>query len=299
MTNEPHTPESLTRLSAAEDGGPTPLPAIAVLGVGSMGGAILAGLRAPGVATAGPIHVTTHTADSAARFAEADDLRVAASEQDPAANRTAAAAADAVIVAVKPWHTLAVLRDIAPTLRPGSVVISVAAGITLDAMRSALPATVTPVRAMPNTPSLIGQGMTGLAAHPEAPRAAIDTARAVFETVGAVLTVPEEQMDALSAVSGSGPAYVFWFAEQLTGAARGLGLPEADAKRLAEQTLVGAANLLAASDAEPAELRRQVTSPNGTTERAIDVLQRSDFADTLGRALAAAVARAGELAAES
>src|SRR5690606_29759461 len=121
--------------------------------------------------------------------------------------------------------------------------------------------------------------------------------RALFETVGEVVVVPESQLDALSTVSGSGPAYVFLLIEQLTAAAGRLGFDAEQSKLLVQGTFRGAVELLAASGAEPAELRRQVTSPNGTTERAVAVLEEAELGEVFDRALAAALARARELAA--
>jgi pyrroline-5-carboxylate reductase len=149
---------------------------------------------------------------------------------------------------------------------------------------------------MPNTPSVVRRGVTGLAAGSRA--SADDTAlvRALFETVGAVVQVPEEQIDALSTISGSGPAYVFFLIERLTEAARHLGFEETEARLMVEQTFLGAAELLAASDVGPEELRRRVTSPNGTTERAIAVMEQADLTAVFDAATASALARAREMA---
>jgi pyrroline-5-carboxylate reductase len=150
---------------------------------------------------------------------------------------------------------------------------------------------------MPNTPAVVGKAVTGLAASAAASGADVALVRRLFETVGAVVEVPESQIDALSTISGSGPAYVFLLVEALTAAAEAQGFTPAEARVLAEQTFVGAAALLAASGEDPAELRRRVTSPKGTTERAVAVLQEADLAGLFGRATDAALARARELAA--
>jgi pyrroline-5-carboxylate reductase len=121
----------------------------------------------------------------------------------------------------------------------------------------------------------------------------------VFETVGAVIELPEDRIDALSTISGSGPAYVFFLIEQLTGTALRMGFSESDARLMVEQTFLGASELLQASDADPAELRRRVTSPNGTTMQAIAVLSEADLGGLFDRATAAALARAQEMAAET
>lgn len=261
-----------------------------------MGGAILSGLIADPERVE-PVRVTTHSAASAAKLANERLVSACAIEEDADANRKAAAAADVVLLAVKPWKIHELIREIAPHLRAGATVISVAAGITLDSMIELLPEHATAIRSMPNTPSLIQQGVTGLAAPAGSDPAALALAQAVFETVGSVLVVEEERIDALSAISGSGPAYLFWFTEQFIAAAERSGFTPEEAKLLAQGTVVGAAKLLESTGEEPAELRRKVTSPNGTTEQAVNVFTQCGFAETCDRALAAAVKRAKELAA--
>ncbi|MFC8680027.1 pyrroline-5-carboxylate reductase [Microbacterium ureisolvens] len=272
------------------------LPPIAILGAGSMGGAIARGLSRSGLAAGG---VTT-TNRSRAKAAELDGLEGVTSvalEAEPTGNTDAAAAADVVLVGVKPAMVPDLLREIAPVLRPGTVVVSLAAGVTVATFEEILGADVAVLRSMPNTPALVGRGVTGLAAGTRADESAVATARRLFETVGTVVEVPEEQIDALSTISGSGPAYFFLLVEEFTKAAVGKGFSEAEARIMAEQTFIGAAALLEASADEPAELRRRVTSPKGTTERAIAVLQDARLDDVFGQATDAALARARELAA--
>lgn len=272
------------------------LPRVAVLGVGSMGGAILAGLNAPEVRIDGPIRVTTRTAASAAAVGEAAAVEAFATEVDPDANRRAVQGAALVILAVKPWAIHDLLREIASDLAPGAIVVSVAAGITTASMEAVVPTGVAVVRAMPNTPSVIGRGITGLAAGATAGPGDLEIAQRVFETVGRVLVLEEDRIDALGAVSGSGPAYLFFFAEQFTAAAKRLGFSDEEARIVVEGTVTGAAELLARSGEDPAELRRRVTSPNGTTERAIGVLQEAGWGEAFDTAFAAAIARSRELA---
>ncbi|WP_344033195.1 pyrroline-5-carboxylate reductase [Leucobacter iarius] len=273
------------------------LPRTVLLGVGSMGGAILEGLRAPEVRIDGPITVTTRSAASAAAFDGADDVRAFASETDPEANRIAVRGARIVILAVKPWMIHDVLREIAGDLEPGAIVVSVAAGTTIASMEALVPAVNPVVRAMPNTPSVIGKGVTGIAGGVAADAEVMDTVRAVFETVGRVLAVDEDRINAVAAVSGSGPAYLFLFVEEFVAAAKRLGFDDDAAKLLAEGTVAGAAALLESSGEDPAELRRRVTSPKGTTEQAVLVLQSGGWADLFDRALAANIRRSEELAA--
>ena len=151
--------------------------------------------------------------------------------------------------------------------------MSVAAGVTVATFESLLPESVAVIRSMPNTPAVVGRAVTGVSAGTRSSDADLALAVSLFETVGQVLVVPEEQIDALSTISGSGPAYVFYLIEQLTAAAVDKGFTAEQAALMVQGTFRGASELLAASDEDPAELRRRVTSPKGTTERAIAVLE--------------------------
>lgn len=273
----------------------TVLPRTAMIGVGSMGGAILAGLRDPGVWIEKPISVTTRSAASAAEFDDADDVVAFASETDPEANRHAVRGARLVVLGVKPWMILDVVREIAGELEPGAIVVSIAAGVPSAAIEAELPEGVSVVRAMPNTPSTLGRGVAGVAGGRAASPEAVETVRRLFETVGDAIVVDEGRINAVAAVSGSGPAYLFYYAEEMMGAALRLGFDEDQARRLVQGTIAGAAELWARSGEEPAELRRRVTSPKGTTEQAVLVLQAADWADLFDRALAANIRRSEEL----
>ena len=271
------------------------LPRIAMIGVGSMGGAILAGLRAPDVDIALPIVVTTKSVTSAQAFAGDDDVTALSSEQDADANKTAVRDAELVVLGVKPWMVRDVVREIANDLAPGAVVVSVAAGVPSSAIEDELPDGVPVVRAMPNTPATISLGVTGIAAGAAATDAHIELVRRLFATVGEVLVVREDQINDIAAVSGSGPAYLFLYAEQMTRAAERRGFDEDQARVLVQQTIVGAAELWAHSDDTPEELRRKVTSPKGTTEQAVLVLQEANWGELFDRALAANARRSEEL----
>ena len=272
------------------------LPAIAVIGAGSMGGAIVRRLAASGLADGG-VTATNRTLSRAAELADLDGVTSVALEANPDGNTAAVASADIILVGVKPAMVPDLLDEIAPHVRPGAVVVSLAAGVTLETFAERLGDGVAAMRSMPNTPSLVGKGVTGLAAGPSATADHVAVVRRLFETVGVVLDVPESQIDALSAISGSGPAYVFLLVEEFTRAAEGLGFTGGDARLLAEQTFIGAAALMDAADHEPAELRRRVTSPKGTTERAVAVLQDAHLDRTFAEAAAAALVRSRELAA--
>jgi pyrroline-5-carboxylate reductase len=273
------------------------LPSLAMLGTGSMNGAILGGLLQPGVEVDGDVRVTTRSAASATTLGERDGVTASSVEEDADANRRAVRGARVVIVGVKPHMVPDLLREIADDLDPGALVISVAAGVTIATFESLLPEQVAVLRSMPNTPSLVGRGVTGLAAGTRSTPEDLAVARAVFATVGDVVEVPEERIDALSTISGSGPAYVFLLIEELTRTAEAKGFTPDEARVLVQGTFRGAVELLAASDDEPAQLRRRVTSPKGTTERAVEVLQAADLSGLFDRATDAALARARELAA--
>lgn len=272
------------------------LPPLAFLGAGSMGGAILRGLVAAGL-TGGGVTATNRSIAKASELAGLEGVTSVALEANPDGNTAAAASADIVLIGVKPAMVPDLLDEIAPHLQPGAVVVSLAAGVTLETFARHLGDGVATLRSMPNTPSLVGKGVTGLAAGPAATAEDVAVVRSLFETVGHVVEVPESQIDALSTISGSGPAYVFLLVEEFTKAAVRMGFDDDAARLLAEQTFIGAAALLAASDVDPAELRRRVTSPKGTTERALAVLQHARLDDTFADAAEAALARAKELAA--
>ncbi len=273
------------------------LPSLAFLGAGSMGGAILQGVVASGITVDGGITATNRSSEKAALLADLKGVKAIALDEQPSGNTDAVAEARVVLVGVKPHMVPDLLREIAPALRPDAIVVSLAAGVTLQTFAGVLGDDVSTIRSMPNTPSTVGKGVTGLAAGASASAADLAIVRRLFELVGVVVEVPEAKIDALSTISGSGPAYVFLLVEEFTKAAIDKGFSEADARLMAEQTFIGAAALLAASDDDPAELRRRVTSPKGTTERAVAVLQQSGLDRVFADATDAALARAKELAA--
>lgn len=271
------------------------LPRTALLGVGSMSGSVLDGLLAAGLDPA-TVTLTTKSEGSAAAHRERG-LDATASDTDPDANRRAVRGAALVVVGVKPYVIADLLDEVAADLEPGAVLVSVAVGTTTASMESRVPAGVRVVRALPNTPIGVGHGVTGVSAGASADADAVALASSVFTASGQVIEVPETQLDALSAVSGSGPAYVFLLVEEWQRAAEALGFTPDQAATMVQGTLRGAVELLDRSDREPADLRRAVTSPKGTTERAVAVLQDADLADTFLRASRAAIARAEEIAA--
>lgn len=258
-----------------------------------MGSAILHGLLASGLAAA-DVSVSTLSEASAAKLREELGVNAYSQELYKDANSMAVADAHTVVVGVKPGYVVSVLEEVSEALEPSALIVSVAAGITTAAMESAVGNSV--VRAMPNTPSLVGRGVTGIAKGSRASAEDLQTASRIFESVGKVLVIDESQIDALSTISGSGPAYVFYLIEQFTETAISMGFTAEQARVMVHDTFLGASELLASSDKSPEELRRQVTSPNGTTMRAVAVLEDADLKSTFDKATAAALARAKEIA---
>ncbi len=274
---------------------------IAILGSGSMGTAILDGLIASGIPAAN-INVSTLSKASAFKL-KAKGVRYAfsveqAEEAGENANQSAVDGADVLIVAVKPAYVLETLSHLgSPNLKSDALIISVAAGITTEAMQHELAGGNPVVRAMPNTPAIVGRAVTGIALGSRATEAHQKLAEELFATVGKTLTISEDRIDALSTISGSGPAYVFFLIEQFIAAAKHQGFTDDEATLLVNETFLGATELLVASGKDPAELRRQVTSPNGTTMQAIARMQEANLDQMFIEATDAALARAREIAA--
>jgi len=267
---------------------------IAILGTGSMGKAILSGMLAAGTSPAN-VRVTTKSKASADAISSNHGVQATALESDSAANSLSAKDADLVILAVKPNMILETLSEVAAFLKPDCLVVSVAAGITTAAMEEQLSGNTAVVRAMPNTPSVVGLGVTGISKGSNVSAKQLDLAVELFSSVGKVLVVDESKIDALSTISGSGPAYVFYFAEKLITAAKSLGFSEQEASLMVKETFLGSATLLATSSSSPEELRQQVTSPNGTTMQATGRFDAADLERVFIEATEAALARAKEL----
>ena len=267
---------------------------IAILGAGSMGGAILSGLIAAG---SSPENITASTASAASAKALTEKFSIKAFDQETtaSANAQAVAGADILLLAVKPAKVIETLQEVSGAVKDGVLVISVAAGITTSAMEQAIGSKASVIRAMPNTPSIVGHGVTGIAKGESANDAQLATAKELFETVGQVLIVDEDKINALSTISGSGPAYVFYFAEKLMTAAKNLGFSEKEANLMVRSTFLGSATLLAASSETPETLRAQVTSPNGTTMQATAKFDEANLEKVFIEATEAALARAIEL----
>jgi pyrroline-5-carboxylate reductase len=261
---------------------------VAVLGAGKMGEALLSGMLRSGTPA-------TDLVATARRPERAEHLRARHGiEVVPTAD--AAAAADTLIITVKPQDMGALLEDLAPGCPPERLVVSVAAGITTSFIESRL-ATGTPVvRVMSNTPVLVDEAMSAISAGSHAGEEHLVRTEAIFSPVGRTIRVPESQQDAVTALSGSGPAYFFYLVEAMTDAGILLGLPRQVAHDLIVQTAIGSAVMLRDSGERPSTLREQVTSPAGTTINAIRELENHGVRAAMLSALEAARDRGRELA---
>ncbi|MCC3265667.1 pyrroline-5-carboxylate reductase [Arthrobacter gengyunqii] len=267
------------------------------LGCGSMNEAILSGILAGGLPAA-QVTATVRRPERAAELRERHGITVLANNDDPEANRTAVAGADVVIIGVKPVGVAALLAEISSALPGGAVVISVAAAVSLEMLEAGLPAGQPVIRSMPNTPAKVGRGVVSISAGTSATEATMALAAELLASTGRVVQVPEEQVDAVSAVSGSGPAYAFYLAEAMARAGVELGLDPELSAVLARDTVAGAGYMLAEPGADATALRRGVTSPNGTTEAAIRSFDEQDLPGVIARGARAAAERAAEITAE-
>ncbi|GAB3272975.1 pyrroline-5-carboxylate reductase [Kineosporia babensis] len=260
---------------------------VAILGAGNMGGTILAGLLRAGRAPADVV-VSARRPERAAELKQRHGVEVLA-------NVEAAAWGDTVLLAVKPRDIAGLLAEIGPALRPGTLVVSLAAGQTIAALEGGLPEGTPVIRVMPNTPSLVDQGMSVLSPGTHCLPEHTERAQDLLSSTGKVLQVPESYQDAVTAVSGSGPAYVFYVAEAMIEAGVLLGLPRPTATELVVQTLFGAATMLRQTGEHPSILREQVTSPGGTTAAAVRLLDDQRVRGAFMSAIEAACNRSAQL----
>lgn len=262
---------------------------IGFIGGGNMAQAIIAGLLRSGRSSSDIL-----VSDPNSECRQALSAMGVTSFQDSA---PVMAQAELVVLAVKPQIMDSVLASLADSVRKTQIIISIAAGITIGSIRRQLNGIENPVvRVMPNTPALIGEGMSALASDTPLSTDIKESVQTIFDACGHALWVPnEEAIDAVTAVSGSGPAYFFSMIENLINSGIRLGLSPDVAKALVIQTAKGAAGMVELSDVGPDVLRQRVTSPGGTTEAALNVFNEGDFADLVDRALIAARDRAGEL----
>ncbi len=260
---------------------------IGFLGAGNMAEALARGLLSGGVAPSGLI---ASDLAEARRAYFVRELGVETTND----NRAVVAKSDVVVFAVKPQNMAAVLAIIAPP-PAGKLFISICAGVSTGFIERQLSSSPRVVRAMPNTPMLVGEGAAAIARGAFATDDDLATTREIFETAAKVIVVQESMMDAVTAVSGSGPAYFFYLAEAMVEAGVKLGLPREAALALARQTALGAGKLLAVSEDTPELLRRKVTSPGGTTFAAISRMEDANLKAAIVAALEAAAAKSREL----
>jgi pyrroline-5-carboxylate reductase len=260
---------------------------IAVLGAGKIGEALLSGLLSAG-STASELVFAERHPDRAAELTER--LGVAAVEV-----AAAAAHAELIVVAVKPQDIAPVLAELGPVLKPGTLVVSLCAGLPTALFEGALPEGTPVVRVMPNTPMLVGEAMSAISAGRHAGDDELAAVERMLSSVGRVVRVPEGQQDAVTALSGSGPAYFFFLVEAMIDAGILLGLPRAVAAELIVQSAFGAAAMLRGSSDHPVILREAVTSPGGTTIAAIRELEKHGVRAALIAAIEAARDRSVEL----
>ncbi len=261
------------------------------IGGGNMATALIGGMRSAGRSVSGFRVIEPSDAQRERLAARFPGVEVIAR-----AGEAALSDVELVVLAVKPQQMREACGALAPQMRGVRAVLSIAAGTRIADISRWLGGYNCIVRAMPNTPALVGAGITGMHASPAVDARGRELANAVAMAVGEVVWCDEEAMlDAVTGISASGPAYVFYFLEALEQAARDLGFPPQDARRLAYATFDGAVRLARASDADPATLRAQVTSKGGTTERGIATLEAARVGDAIVSAAKAATARATEL----
>ena len=263
------------------------------LGAGALSEALLRGLIT--TATVSPGRVTISNRRQAARL---HDLGARYGVRSSADKLADIAQAELIVLAVKPYDVAAALAEVGPVLSAGQLLVSVAAGVSTATLEARLPAGMAVVRAMPNTSSFVQESATAICAGRHADADALARARHFFAAIGTVATVDEAAMDAVTGLSGSGPAYIYYLVEALLSAGIAVGLPAETSRELLLQTLQGAVRMLRETGEEPATLRRQVTSPNGTTMAGIAALEERGVRDAFRLAVERATARAREMGEE-
>lgn len=266
---------------------------VGFVGSGNMAEAMLRGLIDRAGVPAGRISISDVRAERVAELADALGVRGAASNADVLAH------SDVVVLAVKPQGFAALAEELAGRLRPEHLLVSILAGTRAEKIEAAFahPGCSRPrvVRTMPNTPALLGEGATAIAAGAHATKDDLELAVEMFSAVGAAEVVEAKLMDAITGLTGSGPAYVFRMIEGLLAAAADQGVPAPVADRLVKQMVYGAALMARESEHDPAELRRRVTSPGGTTAAGLAVMDARGFVETIAQAVDAATRRSAEL----
>jgi pyrroline-5-carboxylate reductase len=260
----------------------------AIFGAGVMGETLLSGLIRAG-RDPGDIVITERNPERAASLADRYGV-------DVLGNAEAAALADTLVLVVKPQDMTGLLDEIRDHVAPGNTVISIAAGITTERLESSLPEGSSVVRVMPSTAARVDQGMSAISPGRHCTDAHLAEAEALLSSCGKVIRLEEKHLDAVTAISGSGPAYIFYVVEAMIEAGVVLGLPRATATELVVQTLYGAATMLRETGTHPTVLREEVSSPGGTTVAALRQLDDHKVRAAFITAMEAAAARSGQLA---
>jgi pyrroline-5-carboxylate reductase len=261
---------------------------VAVIGAGNMGEALIGGMLHAGLTSKDRIVASDAASDRLKRIGDSLGIRCVKN------NLEAVRDAEVILLAVKPQNLPSIREELQGRLTEKQLVISILAGVPVAKLRAALGEGPAIVRVMPNLPALIGQGMSVVAGD-SAEAGHIELAQAILSTVGEVVVLPESRLDAVTALSGSGPGYVYLFIECLAEAGEAVGLPREAARQMAIKTFVGACQLMDSSDETPEELRRRVTSPGGTTEAGIKAFEELGLRDTFKAALERSTERAREL----
>ena len=262
---------------------------IAFLGAGNMAEALMKGLLRAGVAAPGEILCTDRRLDRLSELASRYGVRTSPD------NRAAVAEAAIVVLSVKPQAMNRLLAEISPVLDAGKLVISIAAGVPLAAIERKVGHGVRIIRTMPNTPALVGAGASAISPGDHASEADVQAAKALFDAVGKTVIVDESLLDAVTGLSGSGPAYIFLVVEALADAGVKVGLDRRTSQDLAAQTVLGSAKLLIETGEHPGRLKDQVTSPGGTAIAGLHTLEAGGLRTTLMDAVEAATRRSHEL----
>ncbi|RFU65625.1 pyrroline-5-carboxylate reductase [Peribacillus glennii] len=249
---------------------------IAFIGAGSMAEAIISGMVAKNLVEPGEIHVTNRSDKERLAFLQSRYEVTVSESLEMLLND-----ADVVFLAVKPKDILRAMEAAKPYINEEMLLISVAAGVDTASLEGIISKKVAIIRAMPNTSAAVGESATAIAANQYTNQPDLDLARKLFETIGSVTNVKEDQLNAVTGLSGSGPAYIYYLVEAMEKSSVTIGLDRETAKQLIIQTLIGAAAMLTNSDKPPAVLRKEVTSPGGTTEAGIKVLEENGVQEAL------------------
>ncbi|MEM6331171.1 MAG: pyrroline-5-carboxylate reductase [Planctomycetota bacterium] len=276
-----------------------PQPTTAFIGAGKMATALAKGFVSAGLLRSESIVASDPSGDALAAFREAIGQTPPPPEAAPPSNADAARGTELIVLAVKPQHLPAVLAEIGPAAPADALFMSIAAGVPIRRIAAGLPAGARVVRVMPNTPCLIGRGASAYSLGQHATPADAERVGRLLRSVGAAHQTPENLLDAVTGVSGSGPAFVYTVVEALADAGVRAGLPAAVAADLAASTVAGAGQMVLQTGRHPAVLRGEVTSPGGTTAAGLAELERHGLRHAVAEAVAAAAARSAELGAAS